>query len=425
MTITNALKQLRQQLAEFNDQQPGFARFTVPLPAGCDGLAWLGAQAVWPQFYWQHRQNTLSITACGDILHADTPEEANRLLVTLPPDWLLVGANDFALAHSFLFVPRVLIQNDRLSVFLHDDLALHRDAQRAIAFIDGLSEARPLAPLPGGVQDIRHQPDSDGWFRQIERALDAIARGDMEKVVLARATDCAFPTAVSAASALAASRAINPRCFHYLLAFTAQRAFLGSSPERLYHRQSAALVTEALAGTCPGAENRQRAQQLASALLQDEKNRHENQLVVEDICQRLASVTACREVQSVEVVSLRNVQHLRRVITATLLTTDDSRCLERLQPTAAVAGLPREVARDFIAKNEPFSREWYAGSVGYLSVAESEFAVALRCARVEGQTVRLYAGAGIVAGSQPETEWQEINHKVAGLGALFGVILAP
>jgi len=90
-----------------------------------------------------------------------------------------------------------------------------------------------------------------------------------------------------------------------------------------------------------------------------------------------------------------------------------------LQPTAAVAGLPRQAAREFIARNEPFDREWYAGSAGYLSLAQSEFCVALRSARVQGSCVRLYAGAGIVSGSDPEQEWQEIENKAAGLRSLL------
>ncbi|MDG0557088.1 chorismate-binding protein, partial [Klebsiella quasipneumoniae] len=98
---------------------------------------------------------------------------------------------------------------------------------------------------------------------------------------------------------------------------------------------------------------------------------------------------------------------------------DDSRCLLQLQPTAAVAGLPRRAALAFIQRHEPFSREWYAGSAGYLSLAQSEFCVALRSAKVDNDTLRLYAGAGIVSGSDALQEWQEIDNKAAGLRSLL------
>ena len=86
---------------------------------------------------------------------------------------------------------------------------------------------------------------------------------------------------------------------------------------------------------------------------------------------------------------------------------------------AAVAGIPRERARAFIQQREPFAREWYAGSAGYLSLQQSEFCVSLRSAKISGNVVRLYAGAGIVRGSDPEQEWQEIDNKAAGLRSLL------
>ncbi|NVJ11291.1 chorismate-binding protein, partial [Myxococcus sp. AM001] len=108
-----------------------------------------------------------------------------------------------------------------------------------------------------------------------------------------------------------------------------------------------------------------------------------------------------------------------RCIWTSLNKADDVICLHQLQPTAAVAGLPRDLARQFIARHEPFTREWYAGSAGYLSLQQSEFCVSLRSAKISGNIVRLYAGAGIVRGSDPEQEWQEIDNKAAGLRTLL------
>lgn len=135
--------------------------------------------------------------------------------------------------------------------------------------------------------------------------------------------------------------------------------------------------------------------------MQDGKNQHENLLVVDDICQRLCSGAGAPtlEVMAAEIVALRKVQHLRRSIHVILNRQDDAECLRRLQPTAAVAGLPREPARYFIMRDEPFARGWYAGSAGYLALAQAEFAVALRSALIEDERIHLYAGAGIVAGS--------------------------
>lgn len=97
-------------------------------------------------------------------------------------------------------------------------------------------------------------------------------------------------------------------------------------------------------------------------------------LVVEDICQRLQNCTHSLDVLPPQVLRLRKVQHLRRCIWTALNQADDTLCLHQLQPTAAVAGIPREPARCFIEQHEPFEREWYAGSAGYLSTRQSEFA---------------------------------------------------
>ncbi|MGL4858448.1 MAG: chorismate-binding protein, partial [Enterobacteriaceae bacterium] len=162
-----------------------------------------------------------------------------------------------------------------------------------------------------------------------------------------------------------------------------------------------------------------KAGELAQWLMQDRKNQLENLLVVEDICQRLQGVASSVDVMPAEIIRLRKVQHLRRAIRCHLRSTDDADCLQRLQPTAAVAGWPRDIARHFILQHEPFHRGWYAGSTGYLSIPGAEFTVNLRCARVVSRQVCLYAGAGIVAGSDPEQEWQEIDNKAAGLRTLL------
>ena len=218
---------------------------------------------------------------------------------------------------------------------------------------------------------------------------------------------------------MAASRRLNLNCYHFYMAFDGEIAFLGSSPERLWRRRDKALRTEALAGTVANHPDDKQAQQLGEWLMADDKNQRENMLVVEDICQRLQADTQTLDVLPPQVLRLRKVQHLRRCIWTALNKADDVICLHQLQPTAAVAGLPRDLARQFIARHEPFTREWYAGSAGYLSLQQSEFCVSLRSAKISGNVVRLYAGAGIVRGSDPEQEWQEIDNKAAGLRTLL------
>ena len=141
---------------------------------------------------------------------------------------------------------------------------------------------------------------------------------------------------------------------------------------------------------------------------------------MEDIAIHLADEVDDFQVGQAEIKRLSHVQHLRRPIRTTLKTgVSDMRCLSRLHPTAAIAGLPRLAAKQFIAQTEPFKRNWYAGALGFVSPERSEFCVTLRSAQVHGKQLIVYAGAGIVAGSEPQAEWQEIARKSQAMIKLF------
>ncbi|MEZ9266541.1 isochorismate synthase MenF, partial [Vibrio splendidus] len=181
------------------------------------------------------------------------------------------------------------------------------------------------------------------------------------------------------------------------------------------------LDTEALAGTIGRGENATEDMELANWLSQDSKNLNENQYVVDDIIERLTPHSQTVHVEKdTRLVRLRKVQHLKRNIHAQLNNgVNGVQLLAALQPTAAVAGLPRKEAMDFILEHEPFARGWYAGSVGYISHQRAEFCVAIRSALVVNDQVQLFAGAGIVPGSVAEHEWQELNKKMSTLLSLI------
>ncbi|AMO48002.1 isochorismate hydroxymutase 2, menaquinone biosynthesis [Enterobacter sp. FY-07] len=424
-SISSALEHLHNRLADDLPHSPGFCFFDAPFPLNdaFDPLAWLASQSVYPQFYWQQRSGEDEAAALGALRHFASLPLAQQFLQQCPDDVRAWGLNAFNLQQGALFLPRLEWRREGgqaiLRLYLLSEHSLHDDAVHAADFLQTLTAFKPLASAQQVCVEQRHVPDREGWETLMAQALRALDKAELDKVVLARATDYAFSNAVHAASLMAASRRLNHHCFHFLFAFDAQQAFLGSSPERLWRRRGTALRTEALAGTVASHEDDQQAQRLADWLMSDDKNQRENMLVVEDICQRLQRETGALEVLPPQVIRLRKVQHLRRCIWTDLQTPDDALCLQLLQPTAAVAGLPRREAWAFIQQHEPFEREWYAGSAGYLSRAQSEFCVALRSAKINGNTVRLYAGAGIVPGSDAEQEWQEIENKAAGLRSLL------
>lgn len=426
-SITTALENLMRLLTQEIPAAPGIRIYDIPFPLNdaFDALGWLASQPVWPQFYWQQRNGDEESAVLGAVATFSSLAVAQQFLHQHEdhPELRIWGLNAFEPQRGNLLLPRLEWRRcagvATLRLHLYSDVSLQDDAVHARAFLSTLANVKPLPALRLNLTAEQHWPDKAGWTRLIELATQTIAGEALDKVVLARATDLQFSQPVNAASVMASSRRLNLNCYHFFMAFSAECAFLGSSPERLYRRRDTALRTEALAGTVANHPDDHRAWQLGEWLMKDDKNQRENMLVVEDICQRLQNCTQTLDVLPPQVLRLRKVQHLRRCIWTALNQPDDTLCLMQLQPTAAVAGIPRERARAFIQHNEPFEREWYAGSAGYLSLQQSEFCVSLRSAKISGNVVRLYAGAGIVRGSDPEQEWQEIDNKAAGLRTLL------
>ncbi|MBJ9249373.1 isochorismate synthase MenF [Citrobacter freundii] len=426
-SITTALESLMRHLSQEMPAAPGIRIYDIPFPLNdaFDTLGWLASQPVWPQFYWQQRNGDEEAAVLGAVAAFSSLESAQQFLHQHDnhPDLRIWGLNAFEPQRGNLLLPRLEWRRcagvASLRLHLYSDVSLREDAAHAIAFISSLAPVKPLPALRLNLTGEQNWPDKAGWTNLIKLATQTIAGEDLDKVVLARATDLQFSQSVNAAAVMASSRRLNLNCYHFFMAFSADSAFLGSSPERLYRRRDTALRTEALAGTVANHPEDHRAWQLGEWLMKDDKNQRENMLVVEDICQRLQGCTQTLDVLPPQVLRLRKVQHLRRCIWTELNQADDTLCLMQLQPTAAVAGIPRELAREFIQQNEPFEREWYAGSAGYLSRHQSEFCVSLRSAKISANVVRLYAGAGIVRGSDPEQEWQEIDNKAAGLRTLL------
>ena len=424
-SLPAAYAALLAQLINIPTSGPGCRAFTVPLASGEDSLAWLHAQPHRPQLWWQHRNGREQVALCGAIHCYHTLWQAEQACRTLPGNWRIWGSNRFEAANSFFFLPRLMWQQDsrgeRLTLFIQSDHDLQEDALKAAHFLHQLRLPQPLPLMDGQLQQRQYQPQHTEWCQRVNSALTAIAVGELDKVVLARAVDLLWDRPLPPEALLAASRRANPHCYQFMLRFEDESALVCASPERLWLRQQNELLTEALAGTAARSDDPAFSRQQAQWLLQDAKNGHENALVMEDICYRLQPMVSGLEVMPVELVRLRQLQHLRRRIHGELRSRSDALLLQRLQPTAAVAGLPRAAARAFLQRHEPLNRDWYAGSTGFISRQKSEFCVTLRCALMQGERVRLYGGAGIVAGSDAQQEWQETENKIAALAALLPV----
>lgn len=388
-------------------------------------IDWLEAQPLFPKFYWQSRDTREEVVALGQLHTFVEPAPAYTILAEDQRIW---GGRSFdghtgknrRCMSSFFFLPQIeLIRFDeRWSLAVN----LNAEKHRTLASLYKLQlEVSPILPVSSHIETIQHTPEKEQWSQLVDKVLTGIKNDEFKKVVLARKTEVNLDRPLCASQLLKASYLQNHHSFHFLLSLDKKHSFLGSTPERLYARQGQELYTEALAGTIGRGSNASQDMELANWLSNDVKNLNENQYVVDDIIDRLTPHSEHVEVeQEARLVRLRKVQHLKRSIHAHLYKgVNGVQLLSALQPTAAVAGLPREESMAFIQENEPFARGWYAGSMGFISQKSAEFCVAIRSALVLNDQVQLFAGAGIVPGSVAEHEWQELDKKMSTLLSLI------
>lgn len=255
-------------------------------------------------------------------------------------------------------------------------------------------------------------PSDENWLELARQAVDDIAAGRLDKVVLSRSTRVRGERPFDPGAVMAVLASRHADCYQFSHAENGRGTFLGATPERLVTLRDGQVISEALAGTAWDATS------LES--LGDAKNLREHRLVLNAIVQALETACSFQEIPAHPAVrELRDLCHLRSVVKGTARPgTTLLNLVERLHPTPAVGGYPARRAQEWLAHHGETRPAWYSGATGWLGMdGDGDFAVALRCAWLAGNQADLYAGAGIVAGSDPATELAEIEAK-------FGVMLA-
>jgi menaquinone-specific isochorismate synthase len=264
-------------------------------------------------------------------------------------------------------------------------------------------------------------PDQSSWQDQTQELINHIQANRVKKIVQTRITSLDLVTAPDPLLLLHCVKNRSINTYDFCFQIDGDHAFIGCSPECLYQKEGNRIYSEALAGTNLRTVDQEQNRQFQEELLESQKEAEEHEYVFENIKSELENI--CEEVTIVnkrEILSLEYVQHLRSRFKGTLKKgIGDRDILCALHPTAAVNGFPKKAALALIRKHEHFSRGWYAGPVGWIGHARSEFAVAIRSAHITGQQIRLFAGAGIVSASDPSREWEETEMKMAPFLSLF------
>lgn len=261
------------------------------------------------------------------------------------------------------------------------------------------------------------------WAANINQLTQRMKLGELEKVVLARMCEVTFAQNINIEGALHYLAEHYAECYRFLFEPQPYHAFLGATPELLVTVTSNQVQTMALAGSIRRGSTQNEDQQYATTLLHDPKERHEHQLVIDQIQSRLEDITTSLDIAETGLYKLQNIQHLFTPICGTLKEPRGVLPLvEHLHPTPALGGIPRDKAMQAIEDCEPFPRGWYASPIGWIDhQMDGQFAVAIRSAVCQHERAWLYAGAGIVAESQPSKEWDETNLKLRPIREALGI----
>lgn len=331
-------------------------------------------------------------------------------------------------AGGHLSIPRLLVTRQGGRSWA--TLTLPEEAQTTSAGLrraieDELAELR-RDPAPESLPDrfeLAACLPHDEWKQLVAKAVGEMEGGSLAKVVLARQVEVVANRPFVLHETLARLASLYPSCavFHV-------EGFIGASPEILLRRIGTEILSHPLAGTVARSGDRATDEALLAALMSSGKDRHEHELVVDEIATTLRPLCASLDVpKAPTVMLLRNVSHLgsaiRGVLSSRVPLPTSLGLAALLQPTPAVGGMPMEAALRWQRDNEGFDRACYAGPVGWVDTrGDGEWVLGLRSANVSGRRAVLYAGNGIVAGSDPDAELAETQLK---LQALLAALVRP
>ena len=269
---------------------------------------------------------------------------------------------------------------------------------------------QPEPSAPVGLRFADGAMSGAQWGGQVSEAVRRIATSELEKVVLALALVANADEPVDVRWPLLRLAALYPSCWTYSV-----EGLVGATPELLVRRERGLVTSRVLAGTIRRTGDDEHDLALAAALARSSKDLEEHEYAVRSVADALAShCTSVNVPEAPFVLHLPNVMHLATDVAGVM--DDDTSVLglaAALHPTAAVGGTPTGSALAAIAELEQMDRGRYAGPVGWVDAqGDGELGIALRCAQIDGSRLRLFAGCGIVAGSDPVDELAEAQAKL-------------
>ena len=271
------------------------------------------------------------------------------------------------------------------------------------------------APVSGEIKWQEGSISEQAWQSQVSSAINAIKSNKLEKVVLARDITATSKTEIGVRGLLQRLEIEYPSTWIFLV-----DGLIGATPELLVRLSKSLVTSRVLAGTIRKTGNEDRDLTLAASLAKSSKDLEEHEFAVRSVADALAPFCSSTNVPEAPfVLHLSNVMHLATDVTGVLndsaKQSDIFTLIAQLHPSAAVCGTPALEAKKLIVELEQMNRQRYAGPVGWIDANnDGEIAIALRCGQLSNDrnSIRIFAGCGIVAGSDPATEFAESQAKL-------------
>ncbi len=402
-----------------------------------DEIAWASAQKSKVKIFGANQDNTACIAGIGEaiVLKGRRISSLKKIFSTLRgylkkeyPYLQWYGGFCFDPKHSsklwadfgaYRFVlPRFEVASDASSMIFCCNIVGKVSAKQVQVILKELDALQVgISSLSDTVLKAAKRedfPSKGQWDKNVDTVLKAISKSQVDKVVLARQTKLKFSKNIDTWDMLRKLFHVTPNSYHFCFQF-GLTCFLGASPERLYRKFGSGIISEAIAGTSARGQGVSQDNALKEKLLGSVKNNHEHAFVVKAIDKGFKKI--CQDYQysdKPKVLTLSNGHHLMTSFEGKLKEgVADEDIIKALHPTPAVGGDPQKKALGLLGRLEGFDRGWYTGLIGYVGLDWSEFVVGIRSGLVKGKEMIVYAGAGIVQGSEAQGEWQEIENKIS------------
>jgi isochorismate synthase len=316
-----------------------------------------------------------------------------------------------------VFIPRISIEGNGEGTRLTVAIPEGETPDATLGLLASMRNPTWIAVEDTGDHSIESHPHVTEYASSVATAIDAIRSGGLKKVVLARSVivNSSEPVAILRVFRQLAQR--YPQCYNFAWK-SGDAVLMGASPELLAEVRGSSVRSNPLAGSIRRGEGDDEDRLLGESLLSSAKDREEHRLVVDDVVERLGTLTSDLNVSDGPVLKkMASVQHLSTEISGTLADGGGVMdVVDAVHPTPAVGGVARGEAIDFIRRTEQIDRGWYTGGVGWMNGAgDGAIAIGLRCGLVREGRTQLFAGAGIVADSRPDAELRETRLKLRPL----------